>query len=648
MLQRATTVLGGAASLVRKKSEENALAENALGRARDRDRNNDEPRSSSGSGGRLTKSPPPGKISKESKEREREGSVDAPASAKGTPLTHPGREKPSPSSAFLGSPMPRRSLTDGGQPSSPLVTRDFIKPRNRASILSTFRGWFDDGRRKRKAGSPFSTPNNSPAGGLLASSPGFSGYSPGDSSGAPFSGRPYIPRKRSSSGKGTTSRRHRNPKDRRHSISSRRSSSAPSRRSSIGSMASIPNVGGTLGSVGEYTVYNGSSLVRRPSDGSRNSFNAGAITPLEEDVFDPSRPSSASQRAPPISGVARIGKSHSKSSSTSSGGSMGRNRKSNRPSSRSETRSPTSTVGRVHQRAGSGSSQTRVVKQARKIPSAGRVLATTAETPVMTEKTRHGRSNSVSSMQSGVSSVVEDEVEFGSRRAASPISRPVRTIHVAQKKQTTYGAPSGAPSGSIGYGLKHSSWKKSWGLEPPGWAHRASNQSVVIEVLDTRNPKGGLRDVFAGGGKSGVAPGMTLPDDGNDDDWSDIDDDMVYAGGLGQLGSTHTPSQNANGASPGSSSALESPLLFAHSNSGRRTKRAAGPGMVSLPSNPPGGSPLPSSSPLPITPTNAPTSSLIGMDGLGLERNTSRRQLPAGRAGFRGPAIVEEEEEEEE
>lgn len=654
MLQRATTVLGGAASLVRKKSEENALAGrgSSISSGRDKDKSIEEPRSSSGSGGRLTKSPPPGKVSKESSQRDREGSVDGStvnrASSSGSPsaATHPGRAKASPPPAFIHQPIPRRSITEGGRPVSPLVTRELAKPRNRASILNTFRTWFDDGRRKRKTGSSFSTPNNSPAGALLASpsAPGRTGYFPND---AGYPDRPYTPRKRNSSGKGTGPRRGGSRKDKRHSISSRRSSSVPSRRSSVGSMASIPVPSATLGSVGEYTVYNGVPLTRRQSNGSKKSLGLGAKTPLEEDVFDPSRPGSARsnpQRAPPVSGVGRLGKSHSKSSSTSSGASLGRTRqgsKSNRPPSRSETRSPTNTVSKRHSRVGSGSSQTKVVKQqAKKVPALGNSVAAASETPVLTSKTRHGRSNSVGSMQSVGSSALDEDSEFG-RRAASPINRTQRTVHVAQKKQTTYGAP----SGSLGYASHRSSWKKSWGQEPPGWATRAATQSVIIEILDTRNLKNGIRDVFAGGGKSGVPPGSTPPEEDDEDDWSDIEDDGMYAGGLGQLGSAHTPNSNHNSGSPNPSHPPDSPIMvFAHSNAGRRTKRVPGGTLALPPANQSGGSPLPLSNPLPVTPTGQP--SALGIDGMGI--NVSRRQLPGSRPGFRGPAIVEEEEEEEE
>jgi hypothetical protein len=634
MLQRATTVLGGAASLVRKKSEEGVLTNVTSTPKGEKDRSLEEPRSSSGSGGRLTKSPPPGKISKEAKEREREIMADASSLAKSevtNSSTYPKHVKSQ--SAMLISPPTRRSLTEGGRPASPLLTRELGKPRNRASLLSTFRTWFDDGRRKRKTGSSFSTPSGSVPFSASPLTSASTGYFPSGGNLAGAIDRPYPPRKRTSSGKGTGPRKAgRGPKDKRQSMSSRRSSSVNSRRSSVGSMASMANVGGTLGSVAEYTVYS-APLTRKMSDGSKRSYSNR--TPGEEDLFDPSRPSSArsfSQGGTLSTGIGRRGKRHSKSSSTSSGGSLGRRGggSTNRPPSRSETTSPTS--GRAHRRVGSGSSQTRVVKHRVKASSSiGKGLSSTSEVPASTPK--RGRSGSVSSTRTGGSSVQDEDAEFGGLRTSSPISRPTRTVIVAQKKHSAYGAP----GGSLGYGSNRSSWKKSWGLEPPGWANRGANQAIIVEVLDARPNKGNVRDVFAGGGKSGVAPG-TSPDDGNEDDWSDVEDESGYAGGLGQTGSVH----NVQNIVP----APDSPLMaFTNSKAGRRTKRV--PGGVPTTTSKAGGSPLLSNSALPSTSTSTGNSA-IGLDGIGLDRSGSRRQLPGNRPNFRGSAIVEEEEEEEE
>ncbi|KAG8834763.1 hypothetical protein FRC17_007270 [Serendipita sp. 399] len=638
MLQRATTVLGGAAGLVRKKSEDGSLTNTAS--TGNRDRSNEEPRSSSGSGGRLTKSPPPGKISREAKERERQNSSEGVSIGRSAstsvpaPSTYPGHVKSK-------SSQNRRAVTEGGRSPSPVVTRDGGKTRNRVSILNTFRGLFDEGwRRKHKIG-PNGTPSNSPAGVVLISPQGSSqsGYFGPDRPNSTLPDRPYTPRKRGSVSKGTTRRGHRSHKDKRPSISSRRSSSINSRRSSVASMASLAKQGGTLGSVGEYTVYNGSPLTRKISDNSRQSL--GTKTPLEEDAFEPSRPGSAisySQSAPMATGIGKRGKRHSKSSSTSSAGSLGRHAAAG-PPSRSGTTSPLPT-GHAHRRVGSGSSQTRVVKQyVKKSSSIGKSLEATTENTILEQKdAKRVRSGSVSSTRSAESSVLEADGEFGGRRATSPLGRSVRSVMVAQKKTSTYGSP----SNSLGLTGGRSSWKKSWGQEPPGWAHR-TRQEVIVEILDSRQNKGGIRDVFAQGGKSGVPPGTSLPDD--EDDWSDIEDDTGFAGGLGQLNSAHNLS-STNTPGPNNNLMTDSPLMiFSNSKAGRRTNRNP---IAMSQLNKSGNSPTQMTINSPINPSvQSIVSPTVGMESVSSERNPSRRQLPGARSNFGGAAIVEEEEEEE-
>lgn len=381
---------------------------------------------------------------------------------------------------------------------------------------------------------------------------------------------------------------------------------------------------------------------------SGRSYGAGAKTPIEEDVFDlASRPGSAKSfgHGPPLTaGIAKRGKRHSKSSSTSSGGSLGR-RGPTRPTSRSETASPTATKSKAHHRVGSGSSQTRMVKHhAKKTPSIAQSLSVRAADPSAVPsgslKGRRGRSGSASSAHSGGSSALDDDAEFGGRRTTSPLgSRSGKAGMLTQMRNNGYGTP----NGSLGYITSRSSWKRSWGLEPPGWANRASNQGVIIEILTNTPPKGNVRDVFAGGGKSGWAPGTSPPSDGNEDDWSDVDDDVQFAGGLGQLGSTLNPNN-----APATANHLESPLMvFSNSNAGRRSKRMAGPNLNAGQFGTKANTPLPATSSVPSVSTSPP-SAPVGMEGLGLERAGSRRNLPPGRSGFRGPAIVEEEEEEEE
>lgn len=638
MLQRATTVLGGAAGLVRKKSEENGLRDS--GGSREKERSSDEPRSSNGSG-RLTKSPPPGKVSREAKERERENSAEISSVQKtsgnpSTPATFPGHIKSSSTVAKsnVQQPAMRRSATEGSSLTSPSLNRELAKPRNRTSILNTFRTWLgNDSKRERKGGFTFGTPSNTPTG--KHSSPP-SAYSKGYFNQAPFGypERAPTPRKRTSTGKGTASRRGgRGHKDKRPSISSRRSSSVPSRRSSVGSLASLAKQKGVLGSVDEYSVYNGEPLSRRMSSNSRRSI--GAKTPIDEDPFGPSRPGSARSNSMNTS-LAKRGKRHSKSSSTSSGGSLGR-RGNNRPPSRSGTTSPTG--NRAHRRAGSGGSQTRVVKQHVKPSSsiAKSLAAGATEHATISTGTRRMRSGSQSSAHSEEMSAVDDDAEFGGRRTTSPLGRPMRAVMVAQKKSAY-----GTPNGSLGLSASRSSWKKSWGPEPPGWAHRAAHPGVVIEVLDSRSAKTGVRDVFAGGGKSGVPPGTTSPGD-DEDDWSDVDEEVVYVGGLGQLGSGHNLVPNADD----SVMPPDSPMMvFTNSRAGRRTKRTPGNVMNPGQYNKASGSPAPVQTAAPASPPNQASTSSMN-ESMNLDRSTSRRQLPGNRT-FRGPAIVEEEEEEEE
>jgi hypothetical protein len=177
-----------------------------------------------------------------------------------------------------------------------------------------------------------------------------------------------------------------------------------------------------------------------------------------------------------------------------------------------------------------------------------------------------------------------------------------------------------------------------------------AKQSVVVEIIDPKSLKSNIRDVFAGGGKSGAAPNSSLVDDGNEDDWSDIDDDVLYAGGLGQFG---TASTSQNGLNPNAPSNLpDSPLMvFTNPNAGRRTKKMTNATLTPLIGtqnySKPGGSPSPSPRSLPVTPTNT-TPTTVGIEVANMDRSTSRRQLPGARTGFGGTAIVEEEEEEEE
>ncbi|KAF8506109.1 hypothetical protein JB92DRAFT_3122432 [Gautieria morchelliformis] len=93
---------------------------------------------------------------------------------------------------------------------------------------------------------------------------------------------------------------------------------------------------------------------------------------------------------------------------------------------------------------------------------------------------------------------------------------------VAHKKQTPFRQPS----------LSRSSWKKAWGVEPPGRKLRSTE--APFEVLFTDDPRTSVCDIFSG------RPSINL---GDEDDWVDEDDDVPFAGGLGHVSTStsHPP-----------------------------------------------------------------------------------------------------------
>jgi len=183
--------------------------------------------------------------------------------------------------------------------------------------------------------------------------------------------------------------------------------------------------------------------------------------------------------------------------------------------------------------------------------------------------------------------------------------------------------------------IGRSSWKKSWGLEPPGWQSRATHLPIeVLAISPANDSPGSIRDVFSGRGSLSL---------GDEDDWVDEDDDVpAFAGGLGQMPTS------ASSSSTFGHLILESPMTLSppprgHSNrsNGKRTNRSPVSGSAtssgSAGRQKAGHSPVGRTSP--VQP-EAPYES----GGAG------RRQLPTGRSGpaFRGHAIVEEDEGEEE
>jgi hypothetical protein len=323
----------------------------------------------------------------------RNGNVSAPANLISSPATPPAGDTPRPPFA--------RNLSGSGSGA--------VKARHRASLINTFKMWFvpDDGKRKRKVAPnarggtavfPLGDANTS----TVIASPSPGPFTPPPPSSA-SSQRNYSSGTHGRKGKGAA-RRGRGHKDKRPSVSSRRSSSVNSRRSSVASMT--PSAKG-LAALREHQseslistsgLIGGVPLTRSRSDASRRSF--GAQTPISEGEYEGSglghesqgRPSSLKSFGTP---APRRGgrKRHSKSSSASSADQVPTS--ASRPGSRAGTGSP---LGRFHRRAGSGSSQTRVVRQIKpgtKVPKGGPL-------------TGHRRSGSISSVRSHGSSAAED------------------------------------------------------------------------------------------------------------------------------------------------------------------------------------------------------------------------------------------------
>ncbi|KDQ23278.1 hypothetical protein PLEOSDRAFT_1094786 [Pleurotus ostreatus PC15] len=548
IMQRATTALE-AAGLVRKKSSEGVgrddkEKEKAVKETEKRPGSGDEPRSSQASSSKLTKSPPH-KVSRD----------NHPSTPE---LRHPQPQIGSPW-VFAGSPSSRQDL---GAP-TPANSPGDMKPaesgsqgkgnaRNRASILSTFRLWFNEerkGKRKEVVNPPKapSTPyRQTPA----------QGKAPSFGTGK---------RRRSGSG-GYAGRSGHRPH--RPSVSSRRSSSVNSRRSSVASIQPIH--------------LDSPQIPNRPSLGSH--------TPNSERGDHSSRPSSirsfTMQR-------------HRKSPSASSAGSI-----------HYRGASP---MSKYHRRAGSGgSSTTRVVRQ------------------IHSNRPPHVRSNSTtSSIHSPASSRPAswyDPSDVDMPRTASPMKASSRrlpddggsrrygssTKFIAQKRQAPFMSPGASYSGSIG----RSSWKKSWGLEPPGWQTRTTHIPVEVLTISPTPDGSGFRDVITG------RHSLNL---GDESDWVDEDDDLpAFAGGLGQMPTSLAMANSAFAQS------MAEPVVTL--NTGKRNNNRNNAGGLRPKT---GHSPVERVSPIP-------------MDNQ-IEPRGGRRQLP-GRAGpsFRGNVIQEVDEDEEE
>jgi hypothetical protein len=580
IMQRATTALE-AAGLVRKKSTEGVRDDKEKEREKDREKSKEsERRIASGEESRSSHGSGSSKLAKSAHSKASRDNV--------LPSTPP--PEPQHSQSQMGSPWvmteaqhspphvpaPTPANTPGESRHTPSSTQDAPKAggtRHRASLLTTFRLWFNDERKGKRKDPNISTP----AGTLW--SPAHNRVNTGNGS----------VKRRTSGNTGNFASRRVSHKAQRPSVSSHRSSSANSRRSSAASAQII--------------LLDPPHVIEQVP----NRRSIGTHTPNSERGDFSSRPSSVQSISMPR---------HRKSPSASSAG-----------SAHFRTASP---MQKYHKRTGSGSS-TRVVRQTQATHNSS---------------TRHTRSNSASSSlhtptSSRPASYYEPS-ESDAPRNVSPFRNPARrslddnrrsshgssTTFVAQKKQAPFMSPGGHFHGnSIG----RSSWKKSWGLEPPGWQSRTTH--LPIEVLAISSPTDGvigIRDVFSG------RQSLNL---GDESDWVDEDDDIpAFAGGLGQMAASASSNSSAL------THIVTEPIVqLSPPPTGRRGVKRGGrnPGVVpaiNTSRQKSAHSPVERASPVPAE-NNYEASELRG----------GRRQLPPGRSGpaFRH-AIQEEDEGEEE
>ncbi|KAJ6611185.1 hypothetical protein B0H10DRAFT_1882913 [Mycena sp. CBHHK59/15] len=629
IMQRATTALE-AAGLVRKKSSEAFKEEKEREKSREAERKSagEETRSSHGSLGpstssKLTKSPPlrPSKDHNVPSTPPPSEDLQQPQPIMGSPwvltasrdsLPHHLHDAPTPANSPGTDIRASMSTPNFGDDATGSTGKGTGSHRNRANLLTAFRLWFNDDRKgKRKQSAPA-------APGPPSSSGAVGTYSRGTAAPQPYSSTSVKRRTSGSAGGKFVSKGHRQ----RPSASSRRSSSVNSRRSSITSVQMI--------------------VLDSPQVPGRRSF--GSHTPNSERGEYSSRPSSIRSFS--------MQRQHRKSPSASSGG-----------SNHFRTTSP---IQKYHRRNGSGSS-TRVVRHIQ--------TTTTTSTP---GRPPHARSNSgASSTHSPASSrptsfYEQPQLQRSSSdaegfRTGSPFktsSRPhsrargssgdessrrgyttttTSTTFIAQKRSGPFMSPSF--NGSLG----RSSWKKSWGLEPPGWQSRTAHLPIEVLAMSPAVETTTIRDVFSpGGGRHGLGLGAAgLANGGDESDWVDEDDDVpAFAGGLGQM-ATSMSGSSAHHPHTVESVTL-SPAPRGHRPNKRVANRSGGSGSAGSSSGGSGGaggrqnskaghSPSTHTSPLP--PENV---SLY-------ESVSGRRQLPAGRVGpsFR-QAIQEEDEGEEE
>ncbi|KAI0002482.1 hypothetical protein BJV74DRAFT_816063 [Russula compacta] len=587
IMQRATTALE-AAGLVRKKSAEAVKDDKSREREGEkRGGTSDDSRQSHGPG-KLVKSPP---------------SRDTPVPGTPTPDPDVVVSAVAPSSPWVLARLSNSSPPETSPTPSPgdtLTSLPQISPkeggqhRNRASLLSAFRTWFNEDRRRKRKSTANATVN----------APFAHGADPRTTS-TSSNGRNSIKTKRRTSGGGGASRKGHRAKG--PSISSRRSSSVNSRRSSTASMAPI-----TVESP-QFAFEHIVAMSRQRSDPSRRSF--GSRTPnSERGEPNSSRPSSVHSYT--------VGKRrHRKSPSASSAGSL----------QLARTTSP------YHRRAGSGSS-TRVVRSpAQAAPRALHLRSnSTASSIHSLPSSKHG-----SFYEQSESELQRTGSPFRSHSRSTIDETPRRsqthgnTTFVAQKRQTPFQPPLLTGSNSTS---SRSSWKKSWGLEPPGWQARTTRLPVEVLSISPAADTAVLRDVFTG------RPSLSPEDE---DEWVDVDDEPGYMGGVGQTPTTAASFSGTSAGLPpidttfGGYPLEDSPVMFTApfrvSNSARsqKGKRA---GKVSSNRTKPGTPPIGRLSPLP---------SENSLDGVP-EARGGRRQLPNTRPGPAFKHAIQEEDEDEE
>ena len=435
----------------------------------------------------------------------------------GSPLTP---ERPLQSSGF-GSPWifstpgvsaamdsPRSSEKDASSSKSPLQSPadtltalpqlDKGKPfrrGNRTSLLVAFKSWFGEDRKGKMKQRNVNVVPPPPPPSAMREVGNYNAHST-----------------RRGRGRGRSSHRG--------SMSSRRSSSLNSRRSSITSL----------------------QMTRIDSPSYQSAPTASASVPLMRTQSSASRRSQRSQRSgsgnpevhTPISEKSDFVSRPSSVKSVSLNTSKQFKRRSGSPqSSHGSVARMTSPLQRYHQRMGSNdsNSNTTVVRQYRQPASLS----------------AHRRANSqASSVQSPASSrraswygtEPEGEGHPGTpARASTPKNfspddrtprRVVPATLLAHKKTTAFSGP--APTYSTA-SIKRggSSWKKSWGVEPPGWSSRSTHLPVEISIVSSTDTHTSIRDVFA----TNKPTSMSFEDD---DEWEDEEDEEghIFVSGVGQ------------------------------------------------------------------------------------------------------------------